>query len=104
MPWFSNLSLAAGQLLIGLLFNLPLYLTNTWYTGHLPFNTNKLYDRFGKRFKTRDVVDERGNLDLDKYRCYSVLVLAFCPWLTSSLFMQRQAIPSSSPFSSPPTR
>lgn len=90
-----------GQLLIGLLFNLPLYLTNTWYSGHLPFNTNKLYDRFGKRFVTKSVVDERGNLDLAKYRSYSVQILVFYPWLTFSLFMQPQAIPSSSLFTSP---
>lgn len=62
------------MLLIGLLFNLPIYLTNTWYSGHLPFNTNRLYDRYGKPFKTKSVVDERGILDLAKYKSYSVLI------------------------------
>ena len=60
------------MLFIGLCFNLPMYLTNTWYTGHLPFNTNKLYDRYGKRFQPRQLLDDRGNFDQQKYVGYSV--------------------------------
>jgi hypothetical protein len=67
------------MLFVSICFSLPIYLTNTWYSGYVPFNTNKLYDRFGKRFLTRDVVDERGNLDLEKYKSYSVPALLILP-------------------------
>ena len=60
------------MLFAGLLFNLPMYLTNVWYSGYLPFNTNKLYDRHGKPFKVTQLVDERGNLDVEKYHKFGV--------------------------------
>jgi hypothetical protein len=69
---FTTVNLFVGMLLSGLLVNLPLFLTNTWYTGHVPFNTNRLYDRFGKPFVVRSVVDDRGNLNLESYKAYSV--------------------------------
>ena len=69
---FTTVNLFVGMLLAGLLVNLPLFLTNTWYTGHVPFNTNRLYDRFGKPFVVRNVVDDRGNLNLESYKAYSV--------------------------------
>jgi len=50
----------------------PLYLCNVWYSGYFPFNTNFMYDRMGKRINLKLLVDERGNLDLQKFRSYSV--------------------------------
>ena len=69
---FTTVNLFIGMALVGLLFNLPVYLTNTWYSGHLPFNTNGLYDRYGKKIAVKKVIDSRANLDLEKYRAYSV--------------------------------
>ena len=56
------------MLVTGLFINLPMYLSNTWYSGYLPFNSNKLYDRFGNRAQIAKIVDERGTLDVEKYR------------------------------------
>jgi hypothetical protein len=56
----------------GFFFMLPMYLTNVWNTGYLPFNTNKLYDRYGKRFIPSKLLDDRANFDLEKYKNYSV--------------------------------
>jgi hypothetical protein len=61
--------------IIGIFVQLPLYLTNTWYSGHLPFNTNKIYDRYGARFNNKKVTDDRANFDLEKYKAYSVILL-----------------------------
>ena len=72
MPFFTTMNIFVGILLVGLLFNLPMYLTNTWYTGYLPFNTNRLYDRYGKPYQIRKTVDNRANFDLEKYKSYSV--------------------------------
>ena len=60
------------MLLSGLLFNLPMYLTNVWYSGYLPFNANKLFDRHGKYFQVTQLVDDRGNLDIEKYHKFGV--------------------------------
>jgi hypothetical protein len=62
----------------GLLFQLPMYLTNTWYTGHLPFNTNKIYDRYGKRYQNKRVIDDRANFVLEKFKTYSVFPKSLC--------------------------
>jgi len=61
------------MLLVGLLFNLPFYLTNTWNSGYLPFNSNKLYDRYGNNYKVRDIIDKAGRFDAEKYASYSVI-------------------------------
>jgi hypothetical protein len=91
-----------GVLIVGLLFNLPIYLTNVWYSGHLPFNSNKSYDRYGKPFRVRDVIDDRGNLVLEKYKAYSVSPNTL-PLLTSSLCMLQRVTQSNSCFSLLPT-
>jgi len=67
-PFFTVVNLFAGMLFSGLLLNLPIYLTNIWYAGYLPFNSNKLYNRHGQRAQIALIVDERGNLDIEKYR------------------------------------
>jgi hypothetical protein len=54
---------------------LPMYLRNVWYTGHLPFNMNRPYDRYGNRYNITQVVDERANFVLEKYEAYSVIVV-----------------------------
>ena len=51
---------------------LPMYLRNTWFTGYLPFNENKPYDRFGLRYNITKIVDERANFVESKYQTYSV--------------------------------
>jgi hypothetical protein len=56
----------------GLLFQLPLYLTNTWYTGYLPFNSNRIYNREGKKYDAKAVTDDRANFSLEKFLQYSV--------------------------------
>lgn len=66
------MNIFVGMLLVGLLFSLPMYLSNAWYTGYLPFNTNKLYDRLGNRYQIHNAVDDRANFDLEKYKSYSV--------------------------------
>jgi hypothetical protein len=58
----------------GVAFMLPLFLKNVWYSGYIPFNVNGIFDRFGKRYDIRRVIDERGNLDINKYHTYSVFL------------------------------
>ncbi|CAE6449591.1 unnamed protein product [Rhizoctonia solani] len=65
---------------IGMLTTFPivlsLWLTNTWYTGHLPINSNRPYDRFGKQYKVTSVIDDNGFYDQAAYEAYSPLYLS----------------------------
>jgi hypothetical protein len=72
MPFFTNLNLFIGTLLAGLFIALPLYLKNIWYTGYLPFNTNRPYDRYGNTYNITQVVDDHATFVQDKYESYSV--------------------------------
>lgn len=49
-----------------------MYLRNVWYSGHLPFNMNQPYDRYGNAYNISLVVDERANFVQEKYESYSV--------------------------------
>ncbi|KAG9100511.1 hypothetical protein FRC06_004058 [Ceratobasidium sp. 370] len=55
---------------------LSIWLTNTWHTGHLPINSNRPYDRFGKQYKVTNVVDDFGFYDQAAYEAYSPLYLS----------------------------
>ncbi|QRW12697.1 OPT oligopeptide transporter protein [Ceratobasidium sp. AG-Ba] len=65
---------ATANNFLGMLCTFPivlsLWLTNTWYTGHLP------YDRFGKQYKVTNVVDDFGFYDQAAYEAYSPLYLS----------------------------
>ena len=62
-PFFTNVNFFVGMLAVGLFFMLPMYLNNVWYSGHLPFNMNRPFDRFGKRYNISRIVDTRGRRD-----------------------------------------
>ena len=64
-----------GMLLVGCCIFVPMYLRNVWYTGYLPFNMNRPFDRFGNPYNISQVLDERGNFIQEKYREYSVIAL-----------------------------
>src|SRR5271155_409330 len=87
------------MLFAGLLFNLPMYLTNVWYSGYLPFNANKLFDRHGTQFKVTQLVDERGNLDVEKYHKFGVNPFGARLNFFFSRFTQREVTLSSSRYS-----
>lgn len=62
-----------GTLLVGVLLLLPMYISNVWNTGHLPFNSNKPFDCFGQRYNISRILDGNGNFNLNLYEQYSVL-------------------------------
>ena len=75
-PYFTIVNAFVGCALVGFLFLVPIYLNNIWYSGYLPFTANGIFDRTGKRFKLKAVVDARGNLDIAKFRSYSVFPIS----------------------------
>jgi hypothetical protein len=61
-----------GMAIAGCCVYLPIFLRNVWYSGHLPFNMNRPYDRFGNPYNVSAVIDENGNFVEAKYKAYSV--------------------------------
>ena len=60
---------------LGMLFTFPIiaamWFTNTWYTGHLPINSNRLFDNTGKSYKVLKIVNDRTLFDEASYKAYS---------------------------------
>jgi len=74
IPGFSTFNTAAGMFLSAFVI-LGISLSNTWNTGFLPINSNKVFDHFGKRYNITAVIDQRGMYD-HKYMNYSAAYLA----------------------------
>ena len=60
---------------MGALFTFPIvaaiWFTNTWYTGHLPINSNRVFDNTGKRYKVALTVNDKTLFDEASYKAYS---------------------------------
>ncbi|ORY65133.1 OPT oligopeptide transporter [Pseudomassariella vexata] len=74
VPAFTTFNTALGGFLFGLVI-LGIYYTNTWNTGYLPINSNRVYDHFGKLYNVSRTLDHRGMYDHDKYMNYSAAYL-----------------------------
>ena len=70
MPSFATFNAAGGMFISGLVA-LAVWYTNTWNTGYLPINSNRVWDHFGKLYNVSQALDKRGMFDLEKYSKYS---------------------------------
>ncbi len=70
IPSFSTFNAVAGMFFTGLII-LAVWYTNTWNTGYLPINSNRVYDHFGKLYNVSRTIDDRGMYDHEKYSDYS---------------------------------
>lgn len=70
VPAFSTFNTACGMFVTGL-FVLAVWYTNTWNTGYLPINSNRIYDHFGSLYNVSRTIDARGMYDEEKYTAYS---------------------------------
>lgn len=70
VPFFSTFNTFIGMFFSGFII-MAVFYTNTWGTAFIPINSNKPYDRFGKRYNVSRVLDDRGIIDMDKYNAYS---------------------------------
>jgi len=74
VPAFSTFNQTGGMFLFGFVI-LGIYFTNTWNTGYLPINSNRVYDHFGKIYNVSRTLDARGMYDHTKYMNYSAAYL-----------------------------
>ncbi|KAI6363790.1 hypothetical protein MCOR07_005417 [Pyricularia oryzae] len=75
IPFFSTLNMTIGMA-VSTITALGLWYTNAWNTGHLPINSNGVFDNTGSRFNVTRVIDSRGIFDSAKYTSYSMAYLA----------------------------
>ncbi|KAJ3488271.1 hypothetical protein NLG97_g6228 [Lecanicillium saksenae] len=70
IPSFSTFNAVGGMFITGF-FIAAVWYTNTWNTGYLPINSNRIYDHFGKLYNVSRTIDARGMYDEAKYKAYS---------------------------------
>lgn len=70
IPFFSTLNKFIGAAISGCIIA-ALWWTNTYYTGYLPINSNRVFDNTGGLYNVSQAIDERGLFDPAKYENYS---------------------------------
>ena len=68
-PFFSTLQSTFGMGLGGMII-LAQHYSNHYWTAYMPANSNTVYNRQGTPYVVDQVIDDVGNLDLDKYYKY----------------------------------
>ncbi|KAK3331417.1 OPT oligopeptide transporter [Apodospora peruviana] len=74
VPAFSTLNRAFGMWLFGFVI-MAVWYTNTWNTGYLPINSNRVFDHFGQLYNVSRAINDHGMYDHDKYMEYSAAYL-----------------------------
>ncbi|KAM7200716.1 OPT oligopeptide transporter [Naviculisporaceae sp. PSN 640] len=74
VPAFSTLNRAFGMWIFGFVI-MGVWYTNTWNTGYLPINTNRVWDHFGQLYNVSRAIDDHGMYDHAKYMDYSAAYL-----------------------------
>ncbi|PHH66525.1 hypothetical protein CDD81_7000 [Ophiocordyceps australis] len=70
VPSFSTFNAAAGMFVTGFIV-LAVWYSNTWNSGYLPINSNRIFDHFAKPYNVSAVLDERGMYHEERYLSYS---------------------------------
>ncbi|KAI1452673.1 OPT-domain-containing protein [Annulohypoxylon moriforme] len=70
IPFFSTLNKFIGAALACCVIA-ALWYTNTYNTGYLPINSNRVFDNTGALYNVSNAVDDRGLFDAVKYEAYS---------------------------------
>ncbi|KAI4740640.1 OPT-domain-containing protein [Aureobasidium sp. EXF-12298] len=75
VPFFNTINRFAG-LVISAFAVLGVWYSNTFNTGYLPINSNKVFDHYGKFYNVTRTLDHRGMFDAAKYTAYSPAYLS----------------------------
>jgi hypothetical protein len=75
VPFFNTINRFAG-LVISAFAVLGVWYSNTFNTGYLPINSNKVFDHYGKFYNVTRTLDHRGMFDAEKYTAYSPAYLS----------------------------
>ncbi|KAI5864126.1 OPT-domain-containing protein [Durotheca rogersii] len=75
IPFFSTFNKFIGMLISGFVIAAFWY-TNTYNTGYLPINSNRVFDNTGSLYNVSNAVDDRSLFDPTKYEAYSAPFLS----------------------------
>ncbi|KAK8859023.1 Sexual differentiation process protein isp4 [Apiospora arundinis] len=77
VPTWAILNVLASLVFWIYIITPALYYSNTWFTGHLPLQSNLIYDNMGKSYNVSRVVNRRNDFTFDdnKYEQYSQIYL-----------------------------
>lgn len=75
-PWWAEVNIIAGFLVLVCLICPILYFTNSLNTAYLPFNASSPFDRFGNVYNITRVITPETQLDVAAYQEYSSLYLS----------------------------
>lgn len=76
VPTWAILNVLASLVFWIYIITPALYYSNTWFTGHLPLQSNLIYDNMGKKYNVSRVVNQRNDFTFDdnKYEQYSQVI------------------------------
>ena len=63
-------------MLVSAMIALGFWITNAFYTGHLPITSPDTYDRFGNRYNVTRILDDKALFDLEAYKSYSPVYMS----------------------------
>jgi OPT family small oligopeptide transporter len=75
VPFFSTFNRFIGTFVSAFVV-IGLWYTNTYYTGYLPINSNRIFDNTGNLYNVSKAIDSRGLFDAEKYEAYSPAYLS----------------------------
>lgn len=90
IPFFSTFNKFIGAC-IGSVIIAALWFSNTWNTGYLPLNSNRVFDNRGDLYNVTRAIDEHGLFDAEKYKAYSFPFLAAAYLYSYSAFFAMYA-------------
>lgn len=70
IPFFSTFNKFLGMF-ISMFVVLGIWYSNTYFTGYLPINTNRVWDNTARLYNVSLVTDSKGLFDATKYEAYS---------------------------------
>ncbi|CAK7205796.1 hypothetical protein SEUCBS139899_008575 [Sporothrix eucalyptigena] len=70
VPFFTTINQFIGAAFATLVI-IAVWYTNGYYTGHLPINSNRVFDNTGKLYNISRIIDERSIFSQEKYETYS---------------------------------
>ncbi|KAL8365637.1 hypothetical protein RB595_004449 [Gaeumannomyces hyphopodioides] len=77
VPAWAILNILASLVFWIYIVSPAIYYSNTWYTAHLPFQSNSIYDNTGKTYNVSRVIDKKLDFSFNhtKYEQYSPLYM-----------------------------
>jgi OPT family small oligopeptide transporter len=76
-PLFTLANFSFGMAVAGFLIGPAMYFSNVWNQGHLPINSNKIFDNTGGRYHLSRILHSNMTFNEEGYKAYSV------PWMST---------------------